>query len=74
MLLIMSILNNWKTKKIDIVMAYPQAKIQCPMYMELPQGFEVQGSRRDHALLLHNNIMDRSKQHGYGMTDSRKAS
>ena len=40
LLLVLTVLNNWKSRQIDFVLAYPQADIQVPMYMELPKGIE----------------------------------
>lgn len=46
-----------KTRQIDFVMAYPQAPIECPMYMELPAGFCVsEGEKRDYCLKLRRNL------------------
>ena len=35
--LILSILNKWHTRQLDFVLAYPQAKIPRPTFMELPR-------------------------------------
>ena len=40
--LILTILNEWKTKQIDFVLAYTQADVECELYMQIPKGFEVQ--------------------------------
>ncbi len=38
-------------------MAYPQAPIECDMYMELPQGIRTsEGESKDHVLKLLKNI------------------
>ena len=37
LLLILTVLNNWKSRQIDFILTYPQAGIQVPMYMELPK-------------------------------------
>lgn len=55
-LLTLAILNNWETRQIDFVLAFPQAKVECPMYMEVPQGCNVDGSRKDHVLSLKKNL------------------
>jgi hypothetical protein len=34
--LVLSILNGWQTRQVDFVLAFPQADIECPMYMEIP--------------------------------------
>jgi hypothetical protein len=54
--LILSVLNNFHTRQIDFVLAYPQADVECEMYMEIPRGFEHAGSRKTHALKLIKNI------------------
>lgn len=43
-LLTLAILNGWETRQIDFVLAFPQAKVDCPMFMEVPQGCNVEGS------------------------------
>ncbi len=38
-------------------MAYPQAPIECDMYMELPEGIQVsEGDSKDYVLKLLKNI------------------
>jgi len=55
-LLTLAILNGWETRQIDFVLAFPQAKVDCPMYMEVPQGCNVEGSRKDYVLSLKKNL------------------
>ena len=64
MLLIMSIINKWATRQINFVMAYPQANIECPMYMQIPQGFRVQGtaSQEKQVIKLTKNIYGQKKE------------
>ena len=40
-LLTLAIMNGWETRQIDFVLAFPQAEVECPMYMEVPQGCNV---------------------------------
>jgi Reverse transcriptase (RNA-dependent DNA polymerase)/GAG-pre-integrase domain len=54
--LVLSLLNKWHTRQIDFVLAYPQADIECPIYMDIPSQLEYQGSRKDHCLLLKKNL------------------
>ena len=54
--LVLTLLNNWKTKQVDFVLAFPQADIECPMYMEIPEDFEFRGSRKTHCLELKKNL------------------
>jgi hypothetical protein len=54
--LIMALLNKKTTRQINFVLAYPQADIECDLYMEIPRGFEFQGSRKTHCLRLNKNL------------------
>ena len=50
-------LHGWHTRQIDYVQACPQADIEVDLYMEIPKGFEVQGSDPgEYVLKLHKNI------------------
>jgi Reverse transcriptase (RNA-dependent DNA polymerase)/GAG-pre-integrase domain len=55
-ILVLSIINQWEIMQLDFVQAYPQAPIQAEMYMALPKGFLVEGSREHHVLKLVRNI------------------
>jgi hypothetical protein len=46
--LVFTILNGWKSRQVDFVLTFPQADLECPMYMEIPRGFRFKGSRRSH--------------------------
>ena len=50
------LINGWSSRQVDFVMAYPQADIECEMFMEVPQGFNVEGSRKDYCLRLRKNL------------------
>ena len=54
--LILMVTNHWVSRQVDFVLAFPQADIECEMYMEVPQGFHVNGSRKDHCLRLDKNL------------------
>jgi hypothetical protein len=54
--LVLVLLNGWKSRQVDFVLAYPQADIECPMYMEIPRGFRFNGSRKTHCLELKKNL------------------
>ena len=54
--LILMLLNGWVSKQVDFVLAFPQADIECEMFMEVPEGFHVDGSRKDHCLRLKKNL------------------
>jgi hypothetical protein len=48
--------QNWKTKQLDFVQAYPQAPAQTEMYVEIPKGCVVPGPQKDWVLRIINNI------------------
>ena len=54
--LILVMLNGWASRQVDFVLAYPQADIECPMYMDIPRGFVFQGSKKTHCLELVKNL------------------
>ena len=54
--LVLALMNGWKTRQVDFVLAFPQADIECPMYMEIPRGFKFKGSRKTHCLALKKNL------------------
>ena len=37
--LVMFLLNGWVTAQLDLVLAYPHAKVDRPTFMEIPRGF-----------------------------------
>jgi len=58
LILIMAITNNWQTRQIDFVQAYTQANVECDnLYMEIPKGFELNGTNtKDYVLKVEKNI------------------
>jgi Reverse transcriptase (RNA-dependent DNA polymerase) len=57
LMLILSIIQGWSTRQLDFVMAYPQADISTDhVYIEIPKGFEFEGSRDTHCLHVLKNI------------------
>ncbi len=40
LLIAIGIIFGWALRQVDFIMAYPQAPIECDMYMELPQGIK----------------------------------
>ena len=58
LVLLMAVMNNWPTRQIDYVLAYPQAKAERDdLFMEIPKGFDVKGKNpRDYALKLNRNL------------------
>jgi Reverse transcriptase (RNA-dependent DNA polymerase) len=56
--------NCWVSRQVDFVLAFPQADIECEMFMEVPRGFHINGNRRDYALRLDKNLYGQ-KQAGH---------
>jgi hypothetical protein len=55
--LILTIINHWKSRQIDFVLAYPQAPVPRPTYMELPKGINFPGLQRNkHCLEILKNV------------------
>jgi Reverse transcriptase (RNA-dependent DNA polymerase) len=54
--LVQTLINGWHTRQLDFVLAYPQADVECDLYLEIPQGFEFEGSRKTHCLKLIKNL------------------
>jgi len=61
--LITAIMYGWHTRQIDFVLAFPQAEIECNMYMAISAGFAMPNSlnTRDYCLKLMRNLY-RQKQ------------
>ena len=56
-LLTLSAINNWHTRQIDYVLAFPQAPVEKELYMAIPSGIDVsEGDKKDYALKLHRNV------------------
>ena len=57
LLLIIAAINKIPTKSIDFVLAFPQAKLDVPVYMELPFGFTPEsGNRKGMVLKVVKNL------------------
>jgi Reverse transcriptase (RNA-dependent DNA polymerase) len=57
LLLILAIMYCWYTLQIDFVLAYPQAPVECELYMKIPKGFTISGgNRRTHVLRILRNL------------------
>jgi transposase InsO family protein len=54
--LVISILKGWETRQIDFVLAFPQADVECDIYMEVPMGFDLKGDKKKYCLKLKKNI------------------
>ena len=58
-LLILGEIAGLESRAIDFVLAFPQADLDVPVYMELPLGMEVSGNngeRKQHLLLLRKSL------------------
>jgi hypothetical protein len=54
------------SKSIDFVLAFPQADLEVPVYMELPMGFDVpENESQKHYVLRLNKRLYGLKQAGY---------
>ena len=48
---------SWQLRQVDFIMAYPQAPIECDMYLKIPDGCETdEGSNKTHVLKLLKNV------------------
>ena len=47
---------GWHTRQIDFTLAYPQADVECQLFMEIPKGFNVSGGNNNHCLKILKNI------------------
>jgi hypothetical protein len=56
--LTLAIVNKWYTRQLDFVLAYPQADVECDMYMEIPRGFKLPRGQnpKDYTLKLRRNL------------------
>jgi len=57
LVLALSIIHGWHTAQMDFVLAYPQADIEVPLFMEIPKGFDPEGYARGELVLeLRRNL------------------
>ena len=57
LILILTLKYHWKTRQLDFVLAYPQAPVECDLYMEIPYGHTpLPGPNCDYALKLERNL------------------
>jgi hypothetical protein len=56
-ILVLVLMYDWATVQIDFVLAYPQADVECDIYMKIPKDFTIEGhTRKTHALKLIKNL------------------
>jgi Reverse transcriptase (RNA-dependent DNA polymerase) len=57
LILALVLIHKWHTRQIDFVLAYPQADVECDLYMKIPKGFTIQGhDQSTHVLKLLKNL------------------
>eukprot|EP00978_Attheya_sp_CCMP212_P034334 scaffold143320_cov71-Attheya_sp.AAC.1 len=58
MFMTLALVNQWHTRQLDFVLAYPQADVECDMYMEIPGGFKLPKGKdpKEYALKLRRNL------------------
>jgi hypothetical protein len=49
-------LHKFNSQSIDFVLAFPQADLDIDIYMELPEGIEIDGGKESHVLKLNKNL------------------
>jgi hypothetical protein len=55
--LILALIFKWNTRQIDFVLAFPQADVECDIFIELPRGVTFPGAHRStHCLKLIKNL------------------
>ena len=62
--LTLALVKKRHTRQIEFVMAYPQAPLECELYMELPSMVKLEGNEHNHVLRLKRNL--------YGSTQAGK--
>ena len=76
MLLIVAKIHKLESKSIDFVLAFPQADLDVPIYMELPSGVtpidEPDSNSRKYVLSLNNNLYG-LKQGGFNWFEKLRA-
>lgn len=50
------LMKDWKTRQLDLVLAYPHAKVDRPTFMRIPRGFQFEGSTQRHVLQIIYNL------------------
>ena len=57
LLLTLCLVFNWHSAQIDFVLAYPQADVECELYVKLPRGFHLPGKvRSEYCLKVLKNL------------------
>jgi Reverse transcriptase (RNA-dependent DNA polymerase) len=57
LVIVLIIIYRWYTRQIDFILPYPQADVECNLYMKIPKGFTVKGgSQTTHVIKLLKNL------------------
>jgi Reverse transcriptase (RNA-dependent DNA polymerase) len=56
LIMYIAVLHKWPTMQLDFVLAFPQAPAETDIFIQIPQGFSLQGGNTDHCLKLINNL------------------
>lgn len=57
LILIVAAINRIPTRSIDFILAFPQADVDVPVYMEMPYGIDLVGAdRKEYVLKLNKNL------------------
>ncbi len=56
LLLILTLLLGLKSRSVDFTLAFTQAPIDMPTYLDLPTGFSIEGDATDYVLELHKTL------------------
>ena len=54
-LLTLALTKGWITRQINFVLTYPQADVECDLFMEIPRMCHEKGNKREHALKLNRD-------------------
>jgi hypothetical protein len=74
----LAIINNWHTRQLDFVLAFPKADIGRELYMKLQTGFSIEGiilteeERKDHVLRLDKNLYGQKQACRVGCQNSER--
>jgi Reverse transcriptase (RNA-dependent DNA polymerase) len=47
-ILVLTLQKQWVKGQLDFVQAYPQAPVETELYMDIPNGYQVQGKKDQH--------------------------
>ena len=53
---ILAIKYQWPTRQLDLVLTYPQAPVECDLYMHIPHGHRLFNKGKCKAIKLKKNL------------------